>query len=187
MQRPLDRVLAALVASDPLGPLSMPRSPRTEPTMSRNCPMFSSVRSSFHIRQTGSEAPTRSSSASTNARSPTRIAAPSPNRRDSPDQPARRWVSAYTACVVGPPRRLDASSITSSWNKAKACISSKAAPASTTRWSSASATGADEAPLAERRAQALATRLDHPADLVERPSQDRRRARSSAAPRRRRS
>ncbi len=106
--------------------------------MSRYWPTLSSMRSSFHSRQTSVGAPSSSSSESTKARSPTRIATPSPKRRDSPDQLALPWVPAYTACVVGAPRRLAESSITSSWNRAKACISSNAAPARTTRSSSGS-------------------------------------------------
>jgi hypothetical protein len=57
------------------------------------------------------------------------MATPSPKRRASPAQPPSRWCCANTVCVVGLPRRLAASSITSSWNRAKACISSNAAPA----------------------------------------------------------
>ena len=58
--------------------------------------------------------------------------------------------------------------MTSSWNRAKACISSNAAPASTRRSSSGSPPAPTNPPLAERRAQPLAAGLDHPADLVER-------------------
>ena len=150
---------------------SMPRSPRTEPTMSRNCPMFSSVRNSFHIRQTGSEAPTRSSSASTNARSPTRIAAPSPNRRDSPDQPASRCVSAYTACVVDSPRRLERVVHHVVVEQGEGMHQFERRPCVDHALIVGGPSGADEAPLAERWAEALASGLDHSADLVERPGQ----------------
>ena len=49
----------------------------------------------------------------------------------------RRVRRGDRAWVVGCPRRVAASSITSSWNSANACISSNAAPASMSIWSSA--------------------------------------------------
>ena len=144
------------------------RSWRTLPRMSRNWPMLSSTRSSFHRSHASGGAPRISRSAYTKARSPTRIATPSPNRRASPAQPCRSWSAANTVCVVGEPRRLAASSITSSWNSANACISSNAAPASTTASAVGVAARADAAPVAERRPQPLAAGEDQALDLVHR-------------------
>ena len=100
--------------------------------------MFSSMRSSFHMAWAGAEASRRSRSAYTKARSPTRMATPSPKRRASPSQPPDSWPSAKVRWVVRTPRRVAEPSITSSWNRAKAWSSSKAAPASTDRGSSGS-------------------------------------------------
>ena len=89
-----------------------------------------------------------------------RLAGPAARRRDG---------SANTTCVVGAPRRLAASSITSSWNRAKACISSSAAPASTTTPVVAgSPPAADAAPVAERRPEPLAAGEHEPLDLPDR-------------------
>ena len=62
------------------------RSPRAVPRMSRYWPTLSSMRSSVQISQAWSGAPWSSWSAYTKARSPTRMATPSPKRRASPVQ-----------------------------------------------------------------------------------------------------
>ena len=61
-------------------------SPRAVPSTSRYWPTLSSTRSSFQMAATSSGAPATKWSAYTWARSPTRIATPSPNRRGSPRQ-----------------------------------------------------------------------------------------------------
>ena len=66
--------------------------PAAVPSTSRYWPTFSSIRSSL---QTGRPRPVRRScsrSANTEARSPTRMATPSPKRRDSPRHVAAWWV-----------------------------------------------------------------------------------------------
>ena len=107
--------------------------------MSSTCPTLSSIRSSFQIRQARRRwrRPSAGRSRRTRGR---RSGSPCPRRTGAPRPPSRRRRdgAANTVCVVRSPRRLSASSITSSWNRAKACISSKAAPASTTIGSSGS-------------------------------------------------
>ena len=70
--------------------------------------MLSSMRSSFHSRIASTGAASISWSAYTKARSPTRMATPSPKRRDSPAQPCRSVLRfGESAWVVGcaAPRR----------------------------------------------------------------------------------
>ena len=139
--------------------------------MSRNWPTLSSMRSSFHSCHTSGGAPVSSWSASTKARSPTRIATPSPKRRDSPAQSA-------APCVAGvhDVRRRRAAPagrvvhhVVVEQGEGVHQLERRAGPHDALVGRVAA--GADEAPVAERRAQALAARAHHAADLVERPGE----------------
>ena len=117
------------------------------PTRSRYWPTQSSIRSSSKTGRAISGAERSKMSAYTNAKSPTRIAAPSPNRRASPRH--RSDVVAGHESRGGSPGDLDAGSdpsMTSSCTSANVCSSSSAAPASTT-------TGSSCAPPAPTNAQ----------------------------------
>ena len=91
------------------------------------------------------------------ARSPIRIATPSPKRRASPRHSRSRCVLGEREVRgSGRPRRVDDPSMTSSWTSANAWSSSKAAPASATSGLGGVAAGADERPVAERRTEPFA-------------------------------
>ena len=149
VQRALDGVLAALVAADALGLVAPPLVAHPAEDVEHLTDVELDAQLVPDRPRRPALMPTSSWSAYTNARSPTRIATPSPKRRDSPAQPAAACCSAKTVWVVGSPRRLAASSITSSWNSAKACISSNAAPAFDHHRVVGIATGADEPPVAK--------------------------------------
>ena len=115
-------------------------------------------------------APTRTSmSAYTNAKSPMRIAAPSPNRRASPCAcrcrvDGRRTAGGPTGCRGG----SSAPSITSSCTSAHVCTISIAAQTSTTTVVERVAACADERPEAERGPEPLAARRHEVAEGDER-------------------
>ena len=138
VERALDRVLAALVAGDPLGLL--------DPALALDRPEDVEQLADVELEpqlvpQPPDRGPARRRAAGPTARRRGRRRGSPRPRRSGGTRPPRSPVRArraYTAWVVGAPRRLTASSITSSWNSAKACISSIAAPASITRRSSPS-------------------------------------------------
>ena len=141
--------------------------------------MLSSMRSSFHSCHTSAGAPVRSWSARTNARSPTRIATPSPKRRDSPVQAAvavRRAVDDVGGGRAAAARRGVHHVVV---EQGEGVHQLDRSPARTTVGGGISA-GADEAPVAERRAQPLAARAHHAVDLVERSGEVGDRGASSA-------
>ena len=123
---------------------------------------MSSIRSSFQIRHASSGAPISSWSASTKARSPTRIATPSPKRRDSPAQPAARVLAGVDG-VRG--RRAPAAGgvvhhVVVEQGEGVHQLERRAGVDDPLVVGVAA--GADEAPVAERRAQALAARQHQP-------------------------
>ena len=136
--------------------------------MSRNWPTLSSVRSSFHIRHTGSVSADEQlvGEHEGEVAGEDRRALTEAPRLSGPAVPAMP-VGVHT-WVVGSPRRLDASSMTSSWNSAKRVHQLEGGAGVDDALVVRVATGADEPPVAERRPQPLAACLDHAADLVER-------------------
>ena len=145
--------------------------------MSRNWPTLSSMRSSFHSAHTSGGAPISSWSASTKARSPTRMATPSPKRRDSPAQPCvGRGVPRRRRASSGPRRRRRRVVHHVVVEQGEGVHQLERRAGVDDPLVGRVAAGADEAPVAERRPQPLAARAHHAADLVERPARGRGRA-----------
>ena len=138
------------------------------PTRSSDWPTHSSMRSSSKIVCAASGAPRSKMSAYTSAKSPTRIAMPSPNRRAGPRHDSSSCRRANWRCTASRPRRISEPSMMSSCTSANVCTSSSAAAASTTALVVERAARADERARAERGAQSLAARGDEVAQRVER-------------------
>ena len=157
MQRPFDGVLPALVpldASGRAGP-GLPFAILAEVEVLADTQLDAQLVEHAGARVAGADA-TRMS-AYTNAKSPMRIAAPSPNRRDSPRHAPPAWWSMYDRCTASRPRRVSDPSITSSCTSANVWSSSRAAPTSTTTAVIGIAAGSHERPVAERGPQSLPT------------------------------
>ena len=130
---------------------------RAVPSTSRYWPTLSSIRSSFHTATPPAARRPAAGRRSTKARSPTRMATPSPKRRASPRQPLASWRSANARCVV----RRAAPAWRSRPSRRRGTARRRAAARTRRRRRRPRvvgrvAAGADEAPVAERRAQALA-------------------------------
>ena len=167
-QRPVDRVVAGLAQRDPAGQLRVRVPLRGDHDVDRLADDHLGAQLVPDRAGGPATAPVASRSAQAYARSPARIATPSPYRRASPLQPCRSCSAAYRTCAVGCPRRIEELSSTSSCSSAKACSSSSAAAASTTTGIGRVAADGEVAAEAEDRPDPLAAGPQQRLDRVDR-------------------
>ena len=156
-------------------------SPRAVPRMSRYCPTLSSMRSSSHTARTGGAVSASSWSAYTWARSPMRIATPSPKRRASPRHTAASCRSPKARCAVRSPAPRRGAVHDVVVHEREGLEHLEGGAGLDHRGVVVAAAGGAEAPVAERRPEPLAAAHHERAQRLERRHEVAARARPSGA------